>query len=477
MVALIGFASQKPIGNVLIEIDWTHPLTRGLVDFLAFEDGSFYPFNHGNRNRQLNIAIGSPRSGIGAGGANTIFTGSSQGLAGDFGVSEPVFTNAEFIGLGIQFNATGTNTSGTLMAINDGATFPYARFASISPSGTTQIHAATGAANQTMNSARSVYRDGRVHAVAGRLGLNYNSPVPGGTVLYGDGILEGQQTPPSAVQANFGSARYLSIANLYRGTGGSYWPGQIYCVATWVGYQPDGHYQWWSAEPWAFVRSRPRRIYYVPGGGGDEDASPIGVSGGGSAGSLSLAVASSAALTGVSAVGSVGSLTAYAGASANILGVQSQGHAGFVSVSTTALIAVTGLAGVGAAGTLTALAGAIQPVTGVGADGSVGQLTLTLSSQVALGGVAGAASVGSLSVLTGQIQQVSGVAATGSVGNIGLEYSTQTILTGAVGSGFAGQLLATTVGASYQRRMVSTAVAHRFTSSALKQIYTSTARH
>lgn len=204
MVALIGFASQKPTGDVLIEVDWTHPLTRGLVDFLAFDDGSYFPRNYGSPQRATNMSNGTPRPGVGPGGARTTFNGSNQGLVGDYGLNEPVFSNAEYISLGIQFDGIGSNTSGTILSVNSGATFPYCRLATNSPNGVVRLHTTNGSQQQSLSSARSVYRDGKVHAMAVRASLNYTTPVANSTILYGDGILEGVMTPPSGGPVGLG---------------------------------------------------------------------------------------------------------------------------------------------------------------------------------------------------------------------------------------------------------------------------------
>jgi hypothetical protein len=384
------------------QIDWSNPLTRGLIG--AFVPG--LPVNLVDRVSILNIYTGTAPT-IGVRKAGKVVSASAYGYPAPANASAPealLFDSHVLTAFVVASQDASSNSEYALTRSNG----------SSAPSWGIGLHSGTnngpyaqiGSFNFSPISGSSFGTAPQTAAVTGD-GSN--------AVVYFNGaqFATGTYTPPTNQYSN---GRQLIFGSL-SGTGGQQ---QIRPALGLVWNRPltAAEIRQISDNPWQLIKS-PQRVLRVATGGTSANANPSGVSVSALVGSAIASAGATASPSGVSASSAIGTTAASGGASASSLGVSAVSAVGSITANGGAGASPAGVAVIASVGTAAVSAGAtVAAPAGVSASASVGTVTATGAGAgtAAPAGVSAAASVGSVSVTGGAAVSPAGVAATAAVG-------------------------------------------------------------
>ena len=425
-------------------IDWTNPITQGLVDVFDFTG---VPRSVVLRTPVTFFAT-RPSLGVATQAGRAIDT-TANGFGCYFQRSDGAYATAEQTHIAVSNFSGGGTTFGGYFLTSDST-----------------------AANQVLglgyvSSDNSYFTDG-TNTSFSTPGISNNNfkvkslSVGNGSVkFYNDGVLGGTLSRTA-------TARATSRIRFF-GDHASYWvKGRSALHLIFNRALSDAEIKSLSDNPWQIFEPEIVRIWvddYVSAGGG-ATVIPIGVQATGSVGTPSATGAANATPSGVSTTASVGTPTATGGSSiaatALPAGVAASSAVGAPTATGAAVAQPAGLSAVSAVGVPVAIAGANIPATalpaGVQASGAVGTAVATGAAVAQPIGVASTAYVGTPTIATG----VSGVAVAypagvQAIGQVGALIATGAAWTAAVGvhavgsvgtpTAYAGELVIYTPGA------------------------------
>lgn len=240
-------------------IDWTHPLARGLTDIYLLQEGGGAPRNLAAPGRDLTL-INNPLWGISRIGRALNFNGSTQYARYD---GATAIEGQRFVTMACVAAWTSTATDRRFMAFGDsGGSTPYWGFGPSTTSGKVRCFLRTAVAGFVSLDGGASLNNGLPHACIVTTDSDYANAPANANKLYIDGKLAAQANSNSAWTAANMQFDKFSLGAGYRSTGaGEYFNGAVIMAAVWTRKFDPSELEWWSREPFVFLKPARRRIW------------------------------------------------------------------------------------------------------------------------------------------------------------------------------------------------------------------------
>ncbi|RIK91766.1 MAG: hypothetical protein DCC73_14995 [Proteobacteria bacterium] len=262
--------SWKPNGPQ--QIDWTHPLTRGLAQCYLLDHAG--PPTCLVRPDLYSLAfVDAPAWGPRAGGQGFFFDGSNDAAKLTI-ASGTAIEGQRFVSMGVVASwGTDAGTDRRMIGFRDESGTNPTWGIGTDDTAVQRVRgwfrtSATGFVE--LQSTANAFGDNLPHAAIVTTDAEYSAAPANANKLYVDGKLEAEASSNANWQAANMTFDNFSLGALYRaGAASSLFKGTIYLAAVWTGrtFSTD-ELEAWSREPYQIFRPLARRIWYLPAGGG-----------------------------------------------------------------------------------------------------------------------------------------------------------------------------------------------------------------
>lgn len=256
--------SQIPPGP--LEVDWSHPLARGLVDCFIPNAGLSIK-NYGRDSRMLRPAGTGIFPTAGPGGAGIYGNGATTAYA--TGGGSPLRPGMRYVTLLTTFSYTVNQTDCRMVSYSKTGAAGTSSYLYIGTRQTTNTGdlrfgvVDNAGATWDMTTSGLGLSDGRPHCAAVSFDLAGDLS-PKASRGYVDGREAVWSVAPSNLRANLDTNNTVLCA--VRNTGGGVFNGSVYSGMLWLtdGVMPQDMLAWLTSEPYAMLRQTKRRLYYYP---------------------------------------------------------------------------------------------------------------------------------------------------------------------------------------------------------------------